>query len=90
MDRVNGRRSPHGERGLKYQQLSAAGWHPESLPARGAWIEIYNLQYARGAERSLPARGAWIEIELRVISILVIPSLPARGAWIEIISDLLS
>ena len=33
-------RSPHGERGLKFE---AQGYEPleiESLPARGAWIEI--------------------------------------------------
>ena len=35
----------------------------ESLPARGAWIEITNSKDAvKRAFTSLPARGAWIEI----------------------------
>ena len=36
----------------------------ESLPSRGAWIEILaEYQAGRGALReSLPSRGAWIEI----------------------------
>ena len=35
-------RSPHGERGLKLLQSLPAFYHPTSLPARGAWIEIVN------------------------------------------------
>ena len=40
----------------------------ESLPARGAWIEI-SLRHgaATMAYTSLPARGAWIEILLMVL-----------------------
>ena len=34
----------------------------KSLPARGAWIEIFMLMYMRKPAKSLPARGAWIEI----------------------------
>ena len=35
----------------------------KSLPARGAWIEIYILHMRIAQhEGSLPARGAWIEI----------------------------
>ena len=33
-------RSPHGERGLKYNDLSEKYGSTSSLPARGAWIEI--------------------------------------------------
>ena len=34
-----------------------------SLPARGAWIEIFCPLLSVGPDkRSLPARGAWIEI----------------------------
>ena len=41
--------------------------HEQSLPARGAWIEIAS-QIAQDTERmSLPARGAWIEISSRTI-----------------------
>ena len=35
----------------------------ESLPARGAWIEISVDTPAALAVGSLPARGAWIEID---------------------------
>ena len=34
------RRSPHGERGLKYLFTATYGTQISSLPARGAWIEI--------------------------------------------------
>ena len=33
-------RSPHGERGLKFEVLAAVQFVFESLPTRGAWIEI--------------------------------------------------
>ena len=33
-------RSPHGERGLKWYLLQQCGQWEESLPSRGAWIEI--------------------------------------------------
>ena len=36
-----------------------------SLPARGAWIEMFTLVFDRAFEfGSLPARGAWIEMLL--------------------------
>ena len=35
----------------------------QSLPVRGAWIEIALAKKSSGAyQRSLPLRGAWIEI----------------------------
>ena len=34
----------------------------QSLPARGAWIEIVRLIAVMRRRVSLPARGAWIEI----------------------------
>ena len=34
-----------------------------SRPARGAWIEIYNILNAIAELWSRPARGAWIEIK---------------------------
>ena len=33
-----------------------------SLPARGAWIEIQDVNESNFIAKSLPARGAWIEI----------------------------
>ena len=34
-------RSPHGERGLKFNILTTKQISYESLPPRGAWIEIH-------------------------------------------------
>ena len=36
------RRSPHGERGLKYRTFQEVCCRWRSLPARGAWIEIWH------------------------------------------------
>ena len=56
-----------------------------SLPARGAWIEIFLDEQERDFHRSLPARGAWIEILFFATRPKIEKgSLPARGAWIEI------
>ena len=56
------RRSPQGERGLKFA-IQWALYRPLlSLPARGAWIEISYLSRLNLLILSLPARGAWIEI----------------------------
>ena len=56
----------------------------QSLPARGAWIEI-RADHGNAAQQwSLPARGAWIEIiTIAQKTLARIKSLPARGAWIE-------
>ena len=56
------RRSPCGERGLKYEIIlpeTGCNW---SLPLRGAWIEIGAVGCVSAALGSLPLRGAWIEI----------------------------
>ena len=37
-------------------------WQQQSLPTRGAWIEIYTGPEIDSAIGSLPTRGAWIEI----------------------------
>ena len=56
-------RSPHGERGLKFNNGSCLGEDVPSLPSRGAWIEIdHSYQSRAGRQGSLPSRGAWIEI----------------------------
>ena len=80
------RRSPSGERGLKYTAR-----HPDirpcmSLPIRGAWIEIRTRMRESSSSMSLPIRGAWIEICLAMSVLLACASLPIRGAWIEIIN----
>ena len=40
-------RSPYGERGLKLRRMGKGPWLPQSLPVRGAWIEIVSS----GAQR---------------------------------------
>ena len=56
----------------------------QSLPVRGAWIEIDTAAQEEEAHRSLPVRGAWIEIVLVAGQQPPEKSLPVRGAWIEI------
>ena len=34
----------------------------QSLPAWGAWVEIYQFTFVDLLTRSLPAWGAWVEI----------------------------
>ena len=36
-------RSPHGERGLKFEEALLGVVAPVSLPTRGAWIEILTI-----------------------------------------------
>ena len=48
----------------------------ESLPVRGAWIEIIVITSKIEHESSLPVRGAWIEIFDQIdngISVMVAP-----------------
>ena len=41
----------------------------ESLPTRGAWIEIIaSFRINHAAVQSLPTRGAWIEMLARAIT----------------------
>ena len=56
----------------------------ESLPVRGAWIEMAAARRSSAVPGSLPVRGAWIEISQLWCRGLWLPSLPVRGAWIEI------
>ena len=57
------RRSPCGERGLKWLAISEWLEKRVSLPVRGAWIEILlQRRVLQDKRESLPVRGAWIEI----------------------------
>ena len=56
------RRSPCGERGLKFSYLTRNPTALMSLPVRGAWIEMSPARGSPGAVQSLPVRGAWIEM----------------------------
>ena len=60
-----------------------------SRPARGAWVEIEEVEELRAELQSRPARGAWVEISfLGASSRGVGMSRPARGAWVEILTAL--
>ena len=63
MRRARRCRSPRGERGLKYLVKVVTLVDRQSLPSRGAWIEIGGLHNMLCVIRSLPSRGAWIEIK---------------------------
>ena len=79
------RRSPCGERGLKFRAAAQLGAAPESLPVRGAWVEIIcsgGVSVCRWT--SLPVRGAWVEIKSMSQPPARSASLPVRGAWVEI------
>ena len=52
------RRSPHGERGLKFCQLRRDGGGKVSLPAWGAWIEIMTVKDTAGNEVVAPRMGS--------------------------------
>ena len=56
----------------------------QSLPSRGAWIEIESSIKVTFTSESLPSRGAWIEIHCIFCAYTRHRSLPSRGAWIEI------
>ena len=52
------RRSPHGERGLKFLFSLLLQLEPESLPARGAWIEMEHRQYLAQCVVVAPRTGS--------------------------------
>ena len=59
----------------------------QSLPVRGAWVEIVAIWTIEPQdERSLPVRGAWVEITINAsCAPSPVTSLPVRGAWVEIV-----
>ena len=61
-------RSPCGERGLKFPASSRKQGGAESLPVRGAWIEIQPPGGRCTPGLSLPVRGAWIEIGFHLLA----------------------
>ncbi len=63
------RRSPCGERGLKCAEAHAPRRRVESLPVRGAWVEIIVCAAIAARALSLPVRGAWVEMSRRRCSI---------------------
>ena len=55
-------RSPCGERGLKLLGLDRACKCQQSLPVRGAWVEMVLAVLVFRDALSLPVRGAWVEM----------------------------
>ena len=83
--RLSGRRSPCGERGLKFRACAGEKSQNESLPVRGAWVEIFRGGACASPSVSLPVRGAWVEMhKKRAVLQGKRWSLPVRGAWVEI------
>ena len=80
-------RSPHGERGLKYKKCAVCGRKAESLPARGAWVEIAMAVLAVAlASRRSPHRERGLKSFFVHALDLCRASLPARGAWVEMLN----
>ena len=81
------RRSPHGERGLKSKCPRKNLNTFESLPTRGAWIEMVYDGRAVGrwdvGRSPHGERGLKYFADLRYCRWIL--SLPTRGAWIEMI-----
>ena len=76
---------------MKYYIVDATELEALSLPVRGAWIEMYEVEAnCKGDNTSLPVRGAWIEMILPVSCRFFPVSLPVRGAWIEITASAFS
>ena len=51
-----------------------------SLPARGAWIEMFLAWIGSRVIMSLPARGAWIEIDWQIMSDYTYWVAPRKGS----------
>ena len=77
-------RSPHGERGLKYDSHGAAQDHRRSLSSWRAWIGIRPRPCRCRQLRSLSSWRAWIEIRRSARSSTASPSFSSWRAWIEI------
>ena len=77
-------RSPHGERGLKYDSHGAAQDHRRSLSSWRAWIEIRRSARSSTASPSFSSWRAWIEIAGSSAFAPYKGSLSSWRAWIEI------
>ena len=77
---VSGRRSPHGERGLKSADIADRIAVDLSLPSRGARIEMVIKRRGRITVMSLPSRGARIEMSYHTGRRSVRPVAPLTGS----------
>ena len=52
----------------------------ESLPVRGAWVEIIYMRRTKTQIESLPVRGAWVEIIAGTDGVYDITVAPRAGS----------
>ena len=67
---------------MKYDYGGARAGYAESLPVRGAWVEIERCAMALRYSASLPVRGAWVEmapVGVRWLRALVAPRAGSVG-----------
>ena len=78
-------RSPQGERGLKRVPNTGMRQFPESLPARGAWVETARPLGAAGGHEGRSPQGerGLKRLRGRHERRAAGTSRPARGAWVE-------
>ena len=74
------RRSPHGERGLKFEGGGKLGDFPLSLPHGERGLKYVQRFTEQGQFWSLPPRGAWIEIVCICRLSVFAMSLPPTGS----------
>ena len=79
------RRSPCGERGLKFALAGHGVGREGSLPVRGAWVEMMRARRnTPPAARRSPCGERGLKLGGNNIMPANTESLPVRGAWVEI------
>ena len=78
------RRSPYGERGLKYGVTQSVRMAQGRSPYGERGLKLVHFVCCSRYYRSLSLRRAWIEIRQRTTTRLSRPSFSLRKAWIEI------
>ena len=68
---------------MKLLQSNIKSIRKESLPVRGAWIEIAAARTSASFAGRSPCGERGLKFECRVVVEVVERSLPVRGAWIE-------
>ena len=77
-------RSPHGERGFKLHKIWIQGVLRRSLPAWGAWIQVWAVVQRTDALQSLPAWGTWIQVVYAQYRFYIFQVVFVSGALIPI------
>ena len=82
-----GSRSPCGERGLKLINQRETPRACQSLPVRGAWVEISAPSDGKAKpSRRSPCGERGLKFRAVLANLHKLGSLPVRGAWVEIAS----